>query len=107
MKILIRYTEEQLRRVGFCRAWNIFVQLGLTDWIVTLLKGLRTQSYREFINLFLPYNPTDSVELKLRHALKIDQDDIVWEKLEALDLFGKSKLIGMQMLPLLRLFKVY
>ena len=84
-----------IRRVGFCRAWNIFVQLGLTDDSYTI-EGSENMSYREFINLFLPYNPTDSVELKLRHALKIDQDDIVWEKLEALDLFSKSKLIGIQ-----------
>ena len=84
-----------IRRVGFCRAWNIFVQLGLTDDSYTI-EGSENMSYREFINLFLPYNPTDSVELKLRHALKIDQDDIVWEKLEALDLFSNTKLIGIQ-----------
>ncbi len=53
-------------------------------------------SYRDFINSFLPYSPTDSVELKLRHNLKIDQDDIMWDKLVELDLFNKDKIIGLE-----------
>ena len=78
-----------MRRVGFSKAWNIFVQLGLTDdtYQIENSKGM---SYREFINLFLPYSPTDSVELKVRHYLKIDQDDIMWNKLEELDLFSHT-----------------
>ena len=53
-------------------------------------------SYRDFVNAFLPYSPTDSVELKFRHALKIDQDDIVWDKLEELDIFSKTKMVGLK-----------
>ena len=81
-----------MRRVGFSRAWNIFVQLGMTDdsYHIENSEGM---SFREFVNLFLPYSPTDSVELKLRHYLKIDQDDIMWEKLEELDLFNPNKKI--------------
>jgi saccharopine dehydrogenase-like NADP-dependent oxidoreductase len=41
----------------------------------------------------LAYHPTDSVELKLRHYLKIDQDDVVWEKLLELDIFNADKKI--------------
>ncbi len=48
-------------------------------------------TYREFTNSFLPYHPTDTVEIKLRHAQKIDQDDIIWDKLLELDLFSKKK----------------
>lgn len=82
-----------MRRVGYSRAWNMFVQLGMTDDSFTL-EGSENMSYREFVNAFLPYSPTDSVELKLRHYLKIDQDDIMWEKLVDLDLFSSSKTIG-------------
>jgi saccharopine dehydrogenase (NAD+, L-glutamate forming) len=52
-------------------------------------------SYRDFVNAFLPYSPTDSVELKFRHALKIDQDDIVWDKFLELDLFNPNKMVGL------------
>jgi saccharopine dehydrogenase-like NADP-dependent oxidoreductase len=81
-----------MRRVGFSRAWNIFVQLGMTDDSYTI-DDSENMSYRDFVNAFLPYSPTDSVELKFRHQLKIDQDDIVWDKLEELDLFSKTKMI--------------
>ena len=53
-------------------------------------------SYRDFVNAFLPYSPTDSVELKFRHALKIDQDDIVWDKLLELDIFNPNKKVELE-----------
>jgi saccharopine dehydrogenase-like NADP-dependent oxidoreductase len=84
-----------LRRVGFSRAWNIFVTLGMTDDTYTI-ENSENMSYREFTNSFLPYHPTDSVELKLRHILKIDQDDILWDKLLELDLFNPNKKIGLR-----------
>ncbi|WP_417363032.1 saccharopine dehydrogenase family protein [Galbibacter sp.] len=82
-----------IRRVGFSKAWNMFVQLGLTDDSY-VLDNSEHMTYRAFINTFLPYSPTDSVELKLRHYLKIDQDDIMWGKLIELDLFNDQKTLG-------------
>ena len=84
-----------IRKVGFCRAWNAFVQLGMTDDSY-VMEGSENMSYRDFINSFLPYNPYDSVELKLRYCLKIDQDDIIWEKLLELDLFNAEKKVGLK-----------
>jgi saccharopine dehydrogenase-like NADP-dependent oxidoreductase len=80
-----------IRRVGYSRAWDILVQLGMTDDSYTI-ENSENMTYREFTNSFLPYHPTDTVEIKLRHAQKIDQDDIIWDKLLELDLFnGKKK----------------
>lgn len=84
-----------IRRVGFSRAWNMFVQLGMTDDSFTMHDS-ENMSYRDFVNSFLPYSPTDSVELKLRHNLKIDQDDVMWEKLLELDIFNDKKKIGIK-----------
>ncbi len=84
-----------IRRVGFSRAWNIFVQLGMTDDSYTI-ENSQQMSYRDFVNLFLAYSPNDSVELKLRSYLKIDQDDVMWEKLVELNLFSADKKIGLQ-----------
>jgi len=53
-------------------------------------------SYRDFVNSFLPYSPTDSVELKIRHQLKIDQDDIIWDKFLELDIFNASKQVTLK-----------
>lgn len=80
-----------LRRKGFSKSWNAFVQIGATDDSY-ILEGSKDMTKRDFINSFLPYNPTDSVELKLKHYLKIDQDDIIFEKLEWLGIFEKVKM---------------
>ena len=92
VKTLYRGT---MRRVGFSRAWNIFVTLGMTDDSYTI-DDSENMSYRDFVNAFLPYSPSDSVELKLRHALKIDQDDIVWDKLIELDIFNADKRVELK-----------
>ncbi|MEP3838179.1 MAG: saccharopine dehydrogenase C-terminal domain-containing protein [Algibacter sp.] len=87
VKTLYRGT---MRRVGFSRAWHIFATLGMTDDSYTI-DDSENMSYRDFVNAFLPYSTTDSVELKLRHQLKIDQDDVVWDKLVELDIFNPNK----------------
>ena len=84
-----------IRRVGFSRAWDMFVQLGMTDDSY-VLDDSEKLSNRDFVNLFLPFHPTDSVEIKLRHQLRIDQDDIMWEKLIELDLFNPKKIMGIK-----------
>lgn len=84
-----------IRRVGYSKAWDVFVQLGMTD-DTFIVDDSETMSNREFVNLFLPYHPTDSVEIKFRHQLKIDQDDVIWDKLLELDLFSKTTISGLK-----------
>jgi saccharopine dehydrogenase-like NADP-dependent oxidoreductase len=84
-----------MRRVGFSKAWDLLVQLGMTDDSY-VMDHSETMSYREFTNSFLPYHPTDSVEIKLRHILKLDQDDVIWDKLADLDLFNPNKIVGLK-----------
>jgi saccharopine dehydrogenase-like NADP-dependent oxidoreductase len=87
VKTLYRGT---MRRVGFSRAWNMFVKLGMTDDSYTI-DDSENMSYRDFVNAFLPYSHTDSVELKFRYQLKIEQDDLIWDKLLELDIFSSEK----------------
>ncbi|MGM0480166.1 MAG: saccharopine dehydrogenase family protein [Bacteroidota bacterium] len=84
-----------LRRKGFSRAWDVFVQLGATDDTYEL-EGSENMSNRQFINSFLPYNENDSVELKLRHYMKIDLDDTLWDKLVWLGIFDDDKKVGLK-----------
>jgi len=95
LKDILTLYRGTIRRVGFSKAWNFFVQLGMTDDSYNIPNS-ENLTYREYLNLFLPYSPTDSVELKLRHNLKIDQDDLLWEKLLELDIFNGEKLIGLK-----------
>ncbi|QNJ97230.1 saccharopine dehydrogenase family protein [Constantimarinum furrinae] len=95
LKDILTLYRGTIRRVGFSKAWNMFVQLGMTDDGYTIPNS-ENLSYRDFVNLFLPYSPTDSVELKLRHSLKIDQDDLMWGKLVELDIFNSEKKLGIK-----------
>jgi len=92
VKTLYRGT---IRKVGFSKAWNVFVQLGMTDDSY-IIENSNNMKFRDFVNLFLPYHPTDSVELKLRLSLKIDQDDLIWNKLLELDIFSNEKTIALE-----------
>ena len=69
-----------LRRPGFARAWDCFVKLGMTDDSYEIT-GTDALTFREFTNLFLAYNPHDSVELKLKYYLNIPQDSDLMGKL--------------------------
>jgi saccharopine dehydrogenase-like NADP-dependent oxidoreductase len=84
-----------LRRIGYSKAWDMLVQLGMTDDSYTM-EDSENMTYREFTNAFLAYHPTDSVELKLKHYLKIDQDDVIWDKFVELDLFNPDKKVGLK-----------
>jgi len=75
-----------LRRVGFCRAWNIFVQLGMTDDSYTI-EDCPNMTHRQFTNSFLAFNANDSVELKLMHYMKLDQDSEIIDKLKWIGIF--------------------
>jgi len=83
-----------LRRPGFSRAWDVFVKLGVTDDTYEL-EDSESLTHRTFINKFLAYNSGDSVELKLMHYLKIDQDSDIMGKLKWLGIFS-DELVGLK-----------
>jgi saccharopine dehydrogenase (NADP+, L-glutamate forming) len=91
LKTLYRGT---FRRPGFCRAWDIFVQLGATDDTYQM-DGVSSMSHRQFINSFLSYNPHDSVELKLAHYLNLELDGEEMYKLKWLGIFDETP-VGLQ-----------
>ena len=79
-----------LRREGFCKAWDVLVQLGMTDdtsWIELPANG----TYRQFLNAFLPWSDQLTVEEKLT-AFIPDLDFPTFEKLQWLGFF-ETKLL--------------
>jgi saccharopine dehydrogenase-like NADP-dependent oxidoreductase len=79
------------RKPGFCRAWDVFVKLGASDDSY-VIEDSENMTFRQFLNSFLAYNPDDSVELKLMHYLRIEQDSEIMHKLKWLDLFEEIKI---------------
>ena len=79
-----------LRRAGYCKAWDVFVQLGMCDDSFKMDLAENT-NLRQFLNSFLPYDPALSVEEKLGN-LVLDLDFGTWEKISWLGFFGSRKL---------------
>jgi len=79
-----------LRYEGFCKAWNVIVNLGLTDDSIAL-DNLNSMSYNEWIELFLPAGNSSTKE-KLKKLFQHRIDDKVIEKLEYLKFFSDEKI---------------
>ncbi|MBK9285911.1 MAG: saccharopine dehydrogenase NADP-binding domain-containing protein [Sphingobacteriaceae bacterium] len=75
-----------LRNVGYCKAWNVFVKLGLTDDSIVFngMKGKR------FADLLIAFLPEEGLSLKesLRKFMGIEYDSKTEEMLGYLELFG-------------------
>ncbi|MGG7034028.1 MAG: saccharopine dehydrogenase family protein [Flavobacterium sp.] len=84
-----------LRKTGFSKAWNVLVQLGMTDDSY-IMDNSENMSYRDFTNSFLPFHPVNSVETKLLLNFNLNQSDDIWKKLIDLDLFNSNKIIGLK-----------
>ncbi|MFM2039041.1 MAG: hypothetical protein RL432_1980 [Bacteroidota bacterium] len=61
-----------LRRPNYCQAWDVLVELGLTE-DGYILDNSRSLTPRQLLNAFLPYHPNDSVETKLKRFLREDR----------------------------------
>lgn len=80
-----------LRRPGFARSWNVFVQLGITEDTYTL-EDSENMTYRDFTNTFLQYQDGITVEEKLKRYLDISDDSDIMYKLRWLGLFERKKI---------------
>lgn len=81
-----------LRRPGFCQAWNIFIELGMTDDSYKMERS-EFLTPRSFLNAFLPYNPTRSVEDKFKDFLRYERLNL-FDRFEWLGVFDSSEPIG-------------
>ena len=83
-----------LRRKGYCQAWNVFVQLGMTDDSYALANA-ENLTARTFLNAFLPFDETKSVEEKFTNfCAKFGVTDI--ERFRWLNLFDGETVIGFE-----------
>ena len=83
-----------LRRKGYSEAWNVFVQLGMTDDTYKL-ENSASITNREFINMFLPFNDALTVEEKLCKQFSLTTDSVIFQKIAWLSTFSENK-VGME-----------
>jgi saccharopine dehydrogenase-like NADP-dependent oxidoreductase len=83
-----------LRRPGYCEAWDVFIELGMTDDTYSMVKTEKLTP-RTFVNSFLPYHKDRSVEDKFKDFLRPERMDS-FERFEWLGLFKNEPLIGLE-----------
>jgi len=83
-----------IRRKGYSEAWNVFVQLGLTD-DTFIIEDSASITYREFIDRFLPNNSRLSTESILAKVFKIDVESEIMEKIIWTGIFD-DRVIGLE-----------
>jgi len=78
-----------LRKSGFSKAWNVFVQMGMTqdDFEIDQLEGM---TKRQFTNSFLSYDPHSPVEEKMQKFFNLSED--VMHKMKWLGLFDTTEI---------------
>lgn len=79
-----------LRHQGFCKAWNVFVKLGLTD-DTSRITHAGELTYTSLVDSFLP-NTKKSVKEKLKDLMKHEWDKQIEEMLEYLEIFSDKKI---------------
>lgn len=80
-----------MRKKGYCQAWDVFVQLGATDDTYQL-EEVDKMTYRDYMNLFLPYNEKLSVEEKVCKMFNVDMQSDIMKKLVWSGIFEKNKI---------------
>jgi len=79
-----------LRQHGYCRAWNVFVKLGLTDDTLKITNADKL-TYTELINSFLPSLKGNAKE-KVKSFMKDEYDSATEFMLDYLELFSDKKI---------------
>ena len=82
-----------LRRPPYCKAWDVFVQLGMTD-DAYIMKGSAQLTPRQFLNAFLPFETGVSVEDKFLKVVGQRQD--LFDLFDFLGLFSDKEVIGVE-----------
>ena len=87
VKTLLRGT---LRMPGYCKAWNVFVKLGLTD-DTYMIKNTDSRTYTDLLESFLPQGKA-SIKERLKVFMGSDYDADIELKLDYLELFSEKKI---------------
>lgn len=93
IQTLVRGT---LRKRGFCDAWNVFTQLGITD-DTYLVENIADFSWRDLLAAFLPSSDLP-IEANLKKYLEINDQAII-DKIKWLGLFDNEKIAMDQATP--------
>jgi saccharopine dehydrogenase-like NADP-dependent oxidoreductase len=79
-----------LRQLGYCKAWNVFVKLGLTDDTSKILHSDKL-TYAQLIDSFLPAGK-GNLKSRLHDFMEREYDTETEKMLEYLEIFSGKKI---------------
>lgn len=79
-----------LRQKGYCKAWNVFVRLGLTD-DTSKITNANQLTYGGLVRSFLPVSKLPLID-QLKNLMGNDWDDDIEDKLSYLEILGDKKI---------------
>ena len=82
-----------LRHPGFCKSWNVLVNLGLTDDI-KIIKNQKLETYFDFLNYKLNLSNLEEAKKYIKKNFLIESDSKEFKNLNWLDLFSNYKLLN-------------
>lgn len=82
-----------LRHPGFCKSWNVLVNLGLTDDFNTI-KNPKLETYFDFFNYKLNLSDFEKVKKYIKKNFLIESDSKEFKNLNWLGLFSNYKLLN-------------
>lgn len=80
-----------MRKIGFCKAWNALIQIGLTDNRYTVPDSNKF-SYNEWLSFYLDKNNGEVTKQVLSNFLNEPENSDVINKIEWLGLLGNEKI---------------
>jgi saccharopine dehydrogenase-like NADP-dependent oxidoreductase len=80
-----------LRRSGYSEAWDVFVQLGLTDDSY-VIENSESITFRDFLDSYLAYSKNLSVETKLARYMNLPEDSKIMEKIRWSGILERRKI---------------
>jgi|TARA_B110000093_G_C12943385_1_gene399009 saccharopine dehydrogenase-like NADP-dependent oxidoreductase len=83
-----------LRRPGYCKAWDIFIELGMTDDTYAMV-NTENLTPRTFVNSFLPYDQSKPVEDKFKEFIREERMES-FERFKWLGLFEDEPIVGIE-----------
>ena len=87
IKTMVRGT---LRQYGYCKAWNVFVKLGLTDDSSKITHANKL-TYTSLLDSFLPPG-TGNLKERLKNFMGSDWDVDIEKQMDYLELFSDKKI---------------
>jgi saccharopine dehydrogenase (NADP+, L-glutamate forming) len=80
-----------LRKIGFCKAWNALIQIGLTDNRY-LVPDSDKFKYKEWLSFYLDKKNGTSTKQALVNFLNVPEESDIVKKIEWLGLLGDEKI---------------